>query len=91
MVRKLGWEKISPKLVACMREGILKDGADGESRTPTGCPIRPSSARVYQFHHIGILIIKKLFFGCWRGLLCCFFRPLNDGIRIFIGGNNAQT
>ena len=59
MVRKLGWEKISPKLVACMREGILKNGADGESRTPTGCPIRPSSARVYQFHHIGIYISKS--------------------------------
>ena len=55
MVRKLGWENISLKLVACMEEGTLKEfGADGESRTPTGCPIRPSSARVYQFHHIGI-------------------------------------
>ena len=28
-------------------------GADGEIRTPTDRSIRPSSARVYQFHHIG--------------------------------------
>ena len=33
----------------------LDSGADGEIRTPTDRSIRPSSARVYQFHHIGAL------------------------------------
>ena len=28
--------------------------AEGGTRTPTGCPIRPSNVRVYQFHHFGI-------------------------------------
>ena len=27
--------------------------AEGGTRTPTGCPIRPSNVRVYQFHHFG--------------------------------------
>src|SRR5262249_4155514 len=30
-------------------------GAEGGTRTPTGCPIRPSNVRVYQFHHFGTL------------------------------------
>ena len=30
-----------------------KRGAEGGTRTPTGCPIRPSNVRVYQFHHFG--------------------------------------
>ena len=29
--------------------------AEGGTRTPTGCPIRPSNVRVYQFHHFGII------------------------------------
>ena len=33
----------------------IDGGADGEIRTPTDHSIRPSSARVYQFHHIGML------------------------------------
>lgn len=33
----------------------LNLNADGEIRTPTDRSIRPSSARVYQFHHIGTL------------------------------------
>ena len=32
---------------------IQKSGAEGGTRTPTGCPIRPSNVRVYQFHHFG--------------------------------------
>jgi hypothetical protein len=32
---------------------VLKHGAEGRSRTGTGCPTRPSSVRVYQFHHFG--------------------------------------
>ena len=32
---------------------IQKDGAEGRSRTGTGLPTRPSSVRVYQFHHFG--------------------------------------
>jgi hypothetical protein len=27
--------------------------AEGGTRTPTGCPTRPSNVRVYQFHHFG--------------------------------------
>ncbi len=31
------------------------DGAEGGTRTPMGCPTRPSNVRVYQFHHFGTL------------------------------------
>ena len=31
----------------------MRVGAEGGTRTPTGCPIRPSNVRVYQFHHFG--------------------------------------
>jgi hypothetical protein len=31
-----------------------KNGAEGGTRTPMGCPTRPSNVRVYQFHHFGI-------------------------------------
>ena len=30
-----------------------KDGAQGRTRTGTGCPTRPSNVRVYQFRHLG--------------------------------------
>ena len=36
-------------------QGHVRSGAEGGTRTPTGCPIRPSNVRVYQFHHFGIL------------------------------------
>ena len=32
-----------------------RNGAEGGTRTPTGCPIRPSNVRVYQFHHFGFV------------------------------------
>jgi hypothetical protein len=32
--------------------GII-NGAEGGTRTPMGCPTRPSNVRVYQFHHFG--------------------------------------
>src|SRR5512135_1690392 len=32
-----------------------KNGAEGGTRTPMGCPTRPSNVRVYQFHHFGML------------------------------------
>jgi hypothetical protein len=35
------------------RSSVLVPGAEGGTRTPTGCPIRPSNVRVYQFHHFG--------------------------------------
>ena len=37
--------------------------AEGGTRTPTGCPIRPSNVRVYQFHHFGTsgLIVNHRF------------------------------
>ena len=31
----------------------LQSGAEGRTRTGTGLPTRPSSVRVYQFHHFG--------------------------------------
>ncbi len=35
-------------------ESLFKQcGAEGRSRTGTGLPTRPSSVRVYQFHHFG--------------------------------------
>jgi hypothetical protein len=33
--------------------GTVKNGAEGGTRTPMGCPTRPSNVRVYQFHHFG--------------------------------------
>ena len=40
-------------------------GADGRSRTGTAYAIRPSSVRVYQFHHVGFLLtpfyLKRLY------------------------------
>src|SRR5690349_17103626 len=30
-----------------------RDGAQGRTRTGTGCPTRPSNVRVYQFRHLG--------------------------------------
>ncbi len=44
--------------------------AEGGTRTPTGCPIRPSNVRVYQFHHFGIgkrKIIKLAFTSSLAG------------------------
>ena len=38
-------------LIACKSSSR---NAEGGTRTPTGCPIRPSNVRVYQFHHFGI-------------------------------------
>jgi hypothetical protein len=35
---------------------VEKNGAEGGTRTPMGCPTRPSNVRVYQFHHFGMLI-----------------------------------
>jgi hypothetical protein len=32
---------------------LRKDGAEGGTRTPTGCPTRPSNVRVCQFRHFG--------------------------------------
>src|SRR5688572_31767720 len=32
---------------------LRKDGAEGRTRTGTGCPTRPSNVRVYQFRHFG--------------------------------------
>jgi hypothetical protein len=29
------------------------NGAEGRTRTGTGCPTRPSNVRVYQFRHFG--------------------------------------
>ena len=39
---------------ASARRGSLEeDGAEGGTRTPTGCPTRPSNVRVCQFRHFG--------------------------------------
>ncbi len=35
-----------------------KNGAEGGTRTPIGCPTRPSIVRVYQFHHFGNLLVN---------------------------------
>ena len=32
---------------------VPQNGAEGGTRTPMGCPTRPSNVRVYQFHHFG--------------------------------------
>src|SRR5438874_2580263 len=34
-------------------EILNEDGAQGRTRTGTGCPTRPSNVRVYQFRHLG--------------------------------------
>ncbi len=40
------------------------NGAEGGTRTPTGCPTTPSRWRVCQFHHFGTGDVK----GCRTGL-----------------------
>ena len=37
----------------CKEKAYYNQNAEGGTRTPTGCPIRPSNVRVYQFHHFG--------------------------------------
>ena len=44
-----------PKTADWTVYGTTRNGAEGGTRTPTGCPIRPSNVRVYQFHHFGFL------------------------------------
>src|SRR2546429_9752962 len=36
-----------------------KHGAEGGTRTPTGCPTRPSNVRVCQFRHFGPGTVAK--------------------------------
>jgi hypothetical protein len=56
------WEwmlPLQPKLTfmvgasAPFNERFCGDDAEGGTRTPTSCLIRPSNVRVYQFHHFG--------------------------------------
>ena len=54
MLAKLGDKVI---VIVVSKTGIKN--AEGGIRTPTGCPIRPSSARVYQFHHFGFIKTLK--------------------------------
>jgi hypothetical protein len=35
------------------RDLNVRNGAEGGTRTPTGCPTRPSNVRVCQFRHFG--------------------------------------
>src|SRR5882762_11248284 len=37
----------------CVLRGESTIGAEGGTRTPTGCPTRPSNVRVCQFRHFG--------------------------------------
>src|SRR5439155_1434101 len=39
----------------CYLRGKSSTGAEGGTRTPTGCPTRPSNVRVCQFRHFGAL------------------------------------
>src|SRR5438445_9241593 len=36
------------------------DGAEGGTRTPTGCPTRPSNVRVCQFRHFGAMRTRSI-------------------------------
>lgn len=38
-------------------------GGDGETRTLTGYPIRPSNVRVYQFRHIPVNIVSVMLYS----------------------------
>src|SRR5881397_1133977 len=38
---------------------VGKHGAEGGTRTPTGCPTRPSNVRVCQFRHFGPRTVAK--------------------------------
>src|SRR2546422_4364608 len=38
---------------------VGKHGAEGGTRTPTGCPTRPSNVRVCQFRHFGPGTVAK--------------------------------
>src|SRR5437867_5321908 len=41
------------------RRPLRKRGAEGGTRTPTGCPTRPSNVRVCQFRHFGPGTVAK--------------------------------
>ena len=74
---------------------LRKGGADGEIRTPTDCSIRPSSARVYQFHHIGTFSYSDALFaviGRRLGLLDGhgLLGALHDGMGFFFGRHGRQ-
>src|SRR5215210_2617398 len=47
---------LEPPRVSSHNENYF--GGDGETRTLTGYPIRPSNVRVYQFRHIPIIMIS---------------------------------
>ncbi|GEM_PF-6099642 len=58
---------------------VLTNGAEGRTRTGTGLPTRPSSVRVYQFHHFGnFVILYSLFRGfIWLGFRADFLLSWN--------------
>ena len=49
-------EDRQPKLAAGLP---YPHGAEGGTRTPTGCPTRPSNVRVCQFRHFGSECVKE--------------------------------
>jgi hypothetical protein len=58
-----------------------KVGAEGGTRTPTGCPIRPSNVRVYQFHHFGVDTASQQ--------LPYFFLPVSGFAAFFVSAGLA--
>src|SRR3990172_10572303 len=50
----------------CFHE--INNGSEGGTRTPMGCPTRPSNVRVYQFHHFGIKIQVEVEVENWFSL-----------------------
>ena len=51
------WTINNKKALHFSVQGFCLNGADGQTRTGTGCPTTPSRWRVYQFHHIGIKVL----------------------------------
>src|SRR5437773_6377394 len=47
--------RVSLSMSAAFMRRSFPCGAEGGTRTPTGCPTRPSNVRVCQFRHFGAL------------------------------------
>jgi hypothetical protein len=55
IVKATSWSEAARRRGDAARAGrVGRVGAEGRTRTGTGCPTRPSNVRVYQFRHFGI-------------------------------------
>lgn len=50
---------------------LIKNGAEGRTRTGTACATAPSRRRVYQFHHFGFFLSNQSTIGTSAGARSC--------------------